>query len=515
MSRKTKIISLLIFTALYILTRIPRSGTTIVNTDEVYWHGRSWNFTNALVNKDYKKTYQKYHPGVTLMWEISATAKMMSVLDKSDINEVFLSFERLHSNVQFVLTSWFFILLLFIVYLLNKATGKWWFSIISVTVLMLEPFYIGNSRLIHHDVQSSLYVLIAILSVYLYAERKSSLFFVFLSSFFLSLATLSKTLYLGAFLFCLFFGGLILIRNKDFKKLGHFATVLILSFLFFYILLFPALWVAPVETVKTMFTESFIVGEDEGHTQIFFGNKSRNPGALFYPVLFLLKSSPLLIIGFVLFLGKVFIDIIRIVIKREKLYKSEVPLVLFMSIFYIGYFLVITYFDKKVDRYFVPLYPWISILAVLGWSTLIKKKLLLIIPISLFLVTTAVQLVTIFPHYLMYVNPFIGDADKANQIIGQKLFGIGIFDLRDYIVKKYGDSTSIGTNDYGPLSSIYPNGRVYNVLVKHPNDFKIMVLGPNKDFPPSVKKDSNISYRYVESIYINGLEFWRIYKRSY
>jgi hypothetical protein len=39
-----------------------------------------------------------------------------------------------------------------------------------------------------------------------------------------------------------------------------------------------------------------------------------------------------------------------------------------------------------------------------------------------------------------------------------------------------------------------------------------MVLGPNKEPPPSVV-NSGVRFRYKNSMYINGLEFWRIYKK--
>ena len=50
-----KILSVGLFICLYLLTRVPRLGNTIVNTDEVYWHDRSERFLNALKDKNYKE----------------------------------------------------------------------------------------------------------------------------------------------------------------------------------------------------------------------------------------------------------------------------------------------------------------------------------------------------------------------------------------------------------------------------------------------------------------------------
>ncbi len=515
MNKKTKIVGLIVFIAFYLLTRLPRLGTTIVNTDEVYWHNRSENFLNALENKDYVKTFQKYHPGIPLMWETDIIAKILSSLDNITISEVFNNFEYLHSNIQFFLVVWFFILSVLFIFLLHKVLDNWWLAFLSVVVLTLEPFYVGNSRLIHHDVQISLCVIIAMTLVYLFSAKKFSILYIIFASFFLAVGALSKTLFVGAFIFNLFAGSLITFFRQGGKKTILFVFTIVLGFMFFYVALFPAIWVKPFETLRNIFLQSYNVGEESGHKQIFFGEETRDPGPLFYPVLLWLKTSPFMIIGIIIFFVGVFYDFLKKLGKKERYYLKDVSFIFFSGVFYLGYFAVITYFSKKVDRYFVPLYPYLSIISVYGWYRFVKKKILIIIPIAIFLVTVALPLYSIFPHYLMYVNPIIGDAKKANDIIGQKLFGIGVFDLRKKIIDKYGESAAIGTNDFGPLMSIYPKGKVYNVLVEHPNSFEIMVLGPNKDFPISMKKDSNIKFEYVDSVFINGLEFWRIYKKVY
>ena len=519
MSKKgIKILGLVFFVALYLLTRVPRIGTTIVNTDEVYWHDRSERFLNAIKSGNFGETYQKYHPGVPLMWDFSISALLISSFTGLNTTSVFSlnNFVLLHTVTQIFLSSWFLILSLYLIYLIFKATDNWWFSLLSVTVLSLEPFYLGNSRLIHHDVQISLCILCGMVLVYLYSIKKWNLFSVILASFFLAIGALSKTLFFGALAFSFFGGAFFTLLNRGFKKMILFIFFLAFFFSLFYGLLFPAMIVNTKETVHRILTESYDVGEDEGHKQIFFGVETRDPGITFYPILIWLKTSPFMILGFflsILFLG---FDLISILGKHKRFELKHFPFLLFISIFYLGYFAVISYFSKKVDRYIVPLYPFFSLLCVLGYYRLFKlKKILLIIPTLLFMWSIVFPLYVLFPNYLVYTNPVFGDAKKSNEIIGQKLFGIGIFDLKDKIVKNYGDKMSIGINDYGPMLSIYPDGRVYNVLVEHPNSFKLMILGPNKDFPVAIVKDKNLKFNYVDSVYLNGLEFWRIYKKAY
>jgi len=275
------------------------------------------------------------------------------------------------------------------------------------------------------------------------------------------------------------------------------------------------MWIEPVKTLDKIFLQSYKVGEEEGHTQIFFGKETREPGFFFYPILLGLKTSPFMLVGMFIYLISVFISFIKRIKERNYYSIKGISYVVFAGIFYLGYFAVITYFSKKVDRYVVPLYPYFALVTAYGWYRIVSKKIVLVLPIVLFVCTVLFQLFSLFPHYLMYVNPFVGNAKKANEIIGQKLFGIGVFDLRKKIIDRYGENTSIGTSDFGPLLSIYPKGKVYNVLVEHPNSFKVMVLGPNKIFPKAMEKDSNIKFKQVDSVFINGLEFWRIYQKAY
>ncbi len=514
MSKKIKFLSIVVFIVLYLLTRIPRLGTTVVNTDEVYWHDRSENFLNALISKNYVNTFQKYHPGVPLMWEMALTAQVLSIKDHKTPAEIFSNFEYLHANTQLVLTIWFLVLSILLIFLLDKAINNWWLSLFIITILTLEPFYVGNSRLIHHDAQISLCVIIATVLVYL-SSKKQNIFYILLASFFLALGALSKTLLIGAFLFCLFGGAIITYLNQDKKKMFIYILTITLGFIFFYVALFPALWVSPKETLNKIFVESYQVGEEDGHTQIFFGKETREPGFWFYPILIFLKTSPFMILGMLIYVYSILTSLVKRIRDRNLYLVKEISYVVFTGIFYLGYFVVISYFSKKVDRYVVPLYPYFALVSAYGWYRVLGKKIINFIAIILFTATVAYPLFSLFPDYLMYVNPLVGNAKRANEIIGQKLFGIGVFDLRKKIIGKYGESISIGSSDPGPLASIYPKGKVYNVLVEHPNSYRIMILGPNKEFPKAMEKDPNIKFRKVDSIYINGLEFWRVYEKAY
>src|SRR3972149_248484 len=62
--------NLLALALVVVATWLPRGLALdrFVTTDEVLWLTRSGNFYYALTQRDYKNTYQREHPGVTVMW---------------------------------------------------------------------------------------------------------------------------------------------------------------------------------------------------------------------------------------------------------------------------------------------------------------------------------------------------------------------------------------------------------------------------------------------------------------
>lgn len=502
---------IIIFIVLYFLTRIPRLHNDIVSTDAVYWHDRSEKFMRALNEKDYKETYQMYHPGVTLMWVTGITARVQSIVKNIPMEEIFADFVSIHYQAKLSLVFLQFSLSLLAIYLLSKIydVKK---AVLMVSLFTFEPFYIGNSRLLHLDAQISLYVLNGLLLSYL-SIKDFKWWKPTLAGIFFALATLSKTLFIGSFLFGLFAGSFFILTRFKLLNFIKYFILIIVSATLTYLLLFPAFWHNGKTTLDIIMEDSLHVGRDAGHKQIFFGEITRNPGPLFYPTVFVLKLSLVTSLGFLVYLLIQPFDFVKKIRKKEyKLDIGNISFILFAGIFYLGYFGALMYFSKKIDRYFVPLIPFLSITAVAGYYSIkFKRKTTVLVVMVLF--TIVYPLFKAFPHYLTYINPVIGDAGSGNKILGQKLFGIGVFDLRDFVVEKYGKGTKVSINDPGPLRSISGKTKVYNVFIEHPNSYTLMVLGPNKEFPPSIKK-SGINLKHTQSIYINGLEFWRIFEKT-
>ena len=59
---------LILFVLLFGFSRFIRLNNDTINPDGVNWHYRSQQFINGIKYFQFEKTYQHYHPGVTLMW---------------------------------------------------------------------------------------------------------------------------------------------------------------------------------------------------------------------------------------------------------------------------------------------------------------------------------------------------------------------------------------------------------------------------------------------------------------
>lgn len=121
--------------------------------------------------------------------------------------------------------------------------------------------------------------------------------------------------------------------------------------------------------------------------------------------------------------------------------------------------------------------------------------------------------ISYFPYQFTYANPIFGSSTVANQIIGQKSFGLGIFEVKDYLEGHYGSNVKVGFIDTKPIKAIYPNSLVSDIRVNGASDYDVLVLAVNEQIPQKVIK-TGVKFTKDGSIYIHGLEYWRFYVKQ-
>lgn len=510
---------LFLFIAIFLITRLPRLGNDEINPDAVNWHYRSEQFIVGLKTGQFEKTYQHYHPGVILMWVIGIPIEVYKQITGIKIYNQY-TFYTFHFIAKYSLVFTQLFLTIFIVFILSKIF-PFKKTILILFLLSMEPFFVGNSRLLHMDIIFTLFVFSSLTLFYLYI-LKNNYYWLLLAALFSSLAFLTKSIGIGLFMY-LFFGGFLFfsIYRKNLINKIYIPFIFISTFFISTFILFPALWKSPFYVLTNIFSEGQRIGLENGHEQIFFGEKVNDPGPLFYPITLFLKTSPLIFLGIFFY----FISLVRLIFSKNKnkaiLFNKDnlIGFTTFLTFFYLGYFIFMTLSSKKIDRYMLVLFPLLTVYASTGYLYIcenvknIYKKYFLIIPAVFFFIFVIQPLITIFPYYFTYTNPLLGSSYNANNIIGQKPFGIGIFDVKNKILKDYGPDTKVGFIDTKPIKSIYPNSLVHDIRVDGPSGLDAIILGINEDFPENVTK-SNTKFTKDSSIFINGLEYWRFYVKQ-
>ena len=514
-NKKSRIFLIVLFSLFFFGTRLPGLKTDVISPDAVNWHYRSEQFVVGLKFAQFEKTYQHYHPGVTLMWITGIPIEIYKHITNDRVYSInnFESFD-LVAKVSVVVVQ--FILSILIILVLSKIIG-FYKTFLTVVFFTFEPFFIGNSRLYHLDVLTTLFILLSLIYGFL-GLKKEKILYQILTGLFLALAFLTKSISIGAVLFILFYAVSYFLFSRQPKRIFKYCLITFFSFAFFTFLLFPALWVRPIYYLSFIFSESLRIGVRKGHSQILLGEETIDPGFWFYPLVILIKTSPFLLIGAVTGLITS-LKKVGVILKDVK--NRYLNFGLYLAVFYFGYVAVMTYPSKKIDRYMIVIYPFMAFLAVVGYSRILSycktKKTKIIFWLSIIVLAASFwvyPLIKIYPYYFTYSSPAVGSPENASNIIQQKAFGVGIHELRDFILKRYGGQPRLGFYDLKPMSAIYPNSKVVDVRVYGASQYDILVLAMNEDMPSLVLKSNNYVFVKDSSLVINGLEYYRIYVKK-
>lgn len=491
-----------VLVGLFLVTRLPYLGPDAINPDAVNWHYRSEQFIVGLKNGIWEKTYQHYHPGVTLMWIMGPTIEIARQLSPELRVYDHTNFLYLHALAKHSVVFVQLFLTLGFLYVWSRFLD-FHKAFLIVLLFSLEPFFIGNSRMLHMDVLLTLFLGIGLGLAYLALTSDTKrVLRISLSGVFLGLSFLTKSIAIGGILFVL--GMWFLVNFKKLRTNWWQGLLLLGAFVFTVFVFFPAMWTSPWETFYRIFDEAERVGIRKGHSQIFFGQDTRDPGIFFYPVVAFLKTSPLLLIGVLAFLVSLF---------KNRLRLKNLTFFGFLTVFFSGYMLVMTISGKKIDRYLIPVFPYLAYMAILGFERVLKihRKFFAAFGGTVFLVGLNFLY---HPYQFTYFTPLVGSAGTAHYMVAQKPFGIGIPYLKELILDSYGRNyPPLGFYDTKPMKTIYRASRVADVAVNGVSDYFFLVLGPNEEMPQEVL-DSGYTFMLDKTIKINGLDYWRIYARQ-
>jgi hypothetical protein len=439
--------------ALFLLALVPRVvGLDIfITPDEPRWMNRSASFLEAVLAGDFIHTIHSGYAtpgGVTTKWcgsaGIAAKYLLLRLNPSSAGAEASLHADNLgeflrwlqsdphNPGVVMATVRWPVALVVSCsvvgIYLLARGLFAERVALLGAILLALEPFYVALSRVLHLDALVTSFMALSILSlaICLQGARFSPL--LVFSGIAAGLGVATKV----SALFILPFAGLMALavyladakgrRTVQWRKVLHLAVLLAiwagvagLTFA----LVWPAMWVDPLAALRNLLGSSSELAE-EGHPQFFLGRVVDDPGPWFYPVIFLFKVSPLTLLGAVASL--------LIMLRNRRSREGQRLIWLWAYAFLFVAFLTLS--PKKLDRYLLPVFPAMTLLAASGLWELAEVLWQRISGLLSQWVTRAtnllplgcliLQVVFLFPHYPYYFtfyNPALGGLRQASRVI--------------------------------------------------------------------------------------------------
>jgi 4-amino-4-deoxy-L-arabinose transferase-like glycosyltransferase len=428
-----------------------------------HWILRVRLFSEALDRHNWAGTNLTGHPGVMTMWlgGIGRRLAIANSIAPSSDSAAYLAMLRLPLAVTSSLA-------VALGYLLLRRIVRPNIALLAAILWATEPFLIAHSRLLHVDALMTSFSTICILLLLLgspLARRPATGTGRWLaiagSGMLAGLALLSKVSGLVLLPWAgLFMAAVVLLDPQlraehgprwwlSLRWWAAAARRTLLPYLLWLgclivtmFVVWPAMWVEPGIAVGDMIEEAILNGgQPHAWGNYFLGRSIPDPGPLFYPVAVLWRSSPLMLIG-LLALPLAFwhprrtTDDGRPTTEDDQI-SSFVPRPssTFVYLALLGWVLLfglsVSIGGKKFDRYSLPIWPTLDMLAAVGLVALAGRLLARVLRGSAWLKqraaptlgTLAVAALVLGyamawrPYYLSYFNPLLGGGPVAQDLL--------------------------------------------------------------------------------------------------
>lgn len=465
-----------------------------ITPDEPRWMNRSASFLEAVLAGDFIHTIHigETPGGVTTKWCGSAgiVAKYLLLrLNPSAGTEASLHTDSLgeflrwlqsdpHNLLEVMIAvRWPIALIVSCsvvgIYFLARKLFAERVALLGAILLSVEPFHLALSRVLHLDALVASFMALSLLSLVICLNRtcsknlsislglKGSLDSpgsLYLSPLLLfsgitaglGVATKVSALFLvpfsGLMALAIYLADVGITTDRKWRKALRVAVVLVvwagivgLTFT----LLWPAVWADPAAAIRRLLGGSSELA-GAGHRQFFLGQVVDDPGPWFFPVVFLFRVSPLTLLGIVASLPVILrLRSTHIFFRRrsgdrlgvqgwgegegQRLIKSSLFWLWAYACLFVAF---ITLSPKKLDRYLLPVFPAVALLAAAGlwelaetvqnkapgvlsrWATGAARFL----PLGC-LILQAAFLFPHYPYYFTFYNPALGGIQQASHLI--------------------------------------------------------------------------------------------------
>ncbi len=383
---RSALVTALLAIGLLILILVPRLSDldALVTPDEPLWVVRSANFYQALSSGHLEHTYQFVHPGVPVMW-LGTLAYRITRPDLPDeaISQIATRGDEPRElltahgdrmidvlvDLRTAVTIFSALVLLGLFFCLIPLVGRW-SSAAAVAFISLDPMHIGFTRLLHLDGLSTNLLLVSVVAFCVYQQRRSRWFLV-VSGFAAGVAVLTRSAngVLAPLVALLAAADIALAWWHDRAVLRPMLRRYLIALVIWggvafvtAIALWPAMWVAPIDTFSAMWSGGLDLASDPHARQIMFRGEVtlEDPGWPYYPAVLAYRISPLTLVG----LG---LALVAALLPRPAGIRLNRMLCLNLLLFAGAYVVILSLAAKKLDRYVLPSVVALDLVAVLGW----------------------------------------------------------------------------------------------------------------------------------------------------
>jgi hypothetical protein len=551
-STKDHLFNFLLLGGVFLLIALPRWLVVpqTATADETKWVARAANFSSALSSGDLALTYQSEHPGVTTMWAGSLglktlfpeyTAQTPGQLAPYDLDRFLL--DQGYSPIQALIAGrqvmvLFNALALTLVFLYAQRLVDRQTAYLTAVFFALSPFFVAHTHLLHLDGLAGSLMLLSLLAFlgYLDQEKWPDLL---LSGAAAGLAWLTKTPAMSLAPILLIIAVLLIWQKRqegqDAKiwEVGRSLLAWGIIGLLTFVLLWPAMWIEPLQTLSRIFQEALgYAGGGHGDPVFFNGTiyeDGRIPAGVisFYPITYLWRSTPVVLFGLALVIPTLWkrwppLD-------RRTAWQTIISLLFYAFLFT----LFMNLGDKKFDRYLIPIYPTLQVVAAAGWVALVRRfsnqyslfsNQFSVFSISFFVFCflAGVQLFSfwsVFPYPLSYYNPLLGGSGRAPQVM-QIGWGEGLDEAGRYLSNKTGSESMTVASWYRSVLAYHFDGDTISINAEltpeeksaiQTADYAVLYIHQWQRYAPPELLNEFASRVPEHTIDINGLEYARIY----
>lgn len=522
-----------------------------VTIDENNWVPRSVRFYAALVQGDYAATFLREHPGVTTMWAgtggvlwktlpLEDTTAELIRIDEHGLairGHDFTVLELLEAGRFFIVLANTVVLAL--AYLFARRLLGLLPAFLGFLLIAFDPFHVAHSRLLHLDGLLSSLLLLALLADLSFL-RGHRLFALLVSGVAGGLSALTKST--AAFLV----PTLVLLSAADAwhrrsaggsvrigRLLWQFAWPLLLwggVALLVFVALWPAMWVDPLGTLAKVSGQALqYAGRGHASPEFFAGQIYANgeiTTPLFYPISYLWRATPVVLVGLVLAAGAFFLR--QGPFSNRETRRAIMGLVLYVVIFAILH----TLGAKKFDRYLLPVYAPLDLIAATGWVALaawlgaqrfvFRWRYVALLLLGVAIAFQAAGTLHTFPYYLSHYNPLLGGSRRAPEVM-QIGWGEGLDQAAHYLDQRPDAPDLQATVWYGQSFAHFFSGETRSLPFRSElspaqvqealnTDYMVAYIHQWQRQMPQQLMEALAGMTPVKSIWVDGLEYVRIYK---